>query len=335
MTDFLNSLKADLLDRRVLPIVALVCVALVAGVGYAVLGGGSSTPPTAVATPTALLPTGIAVTQSPKNPDQPVAETTSGVSHQRGGNSRNPFAPLVVPVKRIAAAPPATTGSSLTTSTGSGSSTPSSGTSSGGSGESTPSAPTTPSKPSTPTKPAKPTTVYHVAVLFGEIPAGALPENAQLTPYENLKLLIPLPSAKQPLVVFRGVTTAGKSATFTLVGEAILHGSAACLPSSSQCQAIDLKPGQSEQLEYLTPSGGVLTYELRVVSIVASTASIARAKSVLHGESKAGREALRHAGLLTIPDLHYSSQVGVLVFAAHPARGARARMAARHRRTKR
>ena len=32
--------------------------------------------------------------------------------------------------------------------------------------------------------------------------------------------------AKQPLMVFRGVTAGGKSATFTLVGEAILHGKA-------------------------------------------------------------------------------------------------------------
>ena len=48
MTDFLSSLKADLLDRRLLPLVALVAVGLVAAVAYAVLGGGSS-----AATPTA------------------------------------------------------------------------------------------------------------------------------------------------------------------------------------------------------------------------------------------------------------------------------------------
>jgi hypothetical protein len=324
MTDFLSSLKADLLDRRLLPIVALVGVALAAAVGYAALGG-SGAAPTAVVTPTAPVPTGIAIAQSTKNPNQPVAETTSGVSHQRGGSSRNPFAPLVGPAKTTA--PPATAGSSPRSS---GSSPASSGTSSGSSSPSSGgSTPTTPSKPSTP---AKPTTVYHVAVLFGEIPAGTLPQTAQLTPYESLKLLTPLPSAKQPLVVFRGVTSAGKSATFTLVGEAILHGSAACLPSASQCQAIDLKPGQSEQLEYLAPSGGVLTYELRVVSIVASKATAIGAKSVLRGESKPGRELLRRAGLMAVPDLHYSSQIGVLVFAAHPAFAARARTAARRRR---
>jgi hypothetical protein len=53
---------------------------------------------------------------------------------------------------------------------------------------------------------------------------------------------------------------------------------------------------------------------------------------MLRGESKAGRELLEHAGLVTVPDLRYSSQAGVLVFAGHPAFAARARAAARRRR---
>ena len=43
MTDFLGSLKADLLDRRILPILVLLGVALVGALAYAVLGGGGST----------------------------------------------------------------------------------------------------------------------------------------------------------------------------------------------------------------------------------------------------------------------------------------------------
>ncbi len=176
-----------------------------------------------------------------------------------------------------------------------------------------------------------------MAVLFGVLPAGATPQTAQLTPYENLKLLAPLPSAAQPLIVFRGVTVGGKSATFTLVGEAILHGNAACLPSASQCEAIDLQAGQSEQLEYLSATGQPLLYELRIVSIVSSKASSAAVKSLLQGESKAGRELLRHAGLVTVPGLRYSARAGVLVFAGHPAFAGRssigrARAAARRRR---
>lgn len=41
--DFLQSLKTDLFDRRLLPLLGLVAVAFVAALAYAVLGGGSST----------------------------------------------------------------------------------------------------------------------------------------------------------------------------------------------------------------------------------------------------------------------------------------------------
>ena len=107
-----------------------------------------------------------------------------------------------------------------------------------------------------------------------------------------------------------------------LVSEAILHGPAACLPSTTQCEAIDLRESQSEQLEYLSPTGVAELYELRIVSIVSSKASSAAIKSIYRGESKAGRELLGHAGLEAIPDLSYSSQPGVLVFAAHRASAA-------------
>jgi hypothetical protein len=168
-------------------------------------------------------------------------------------------------------------------------------------------------------------------VLFGVLPAGVTPATAQLTPFEDIKLLTPLPSAQQPLIVFRGVTAGGKSATFTLVGEAILHGQAACLPSASQCEAIDLRSGESEQLEYVEASGQTVLYELRIVSIDSSKASSAAVANMLRGESKVGRRLLEHAGLIAIPDLRSSSQPGVLVFAAHPAFAARAHSAARRR----
>jgi hypothetical protein len=332
MTDFFSSLKADLLDRRLLPILALVGVGLAAALAYAMLGGGGSTGGTPVAAtstaPTAAGASGIAVSQAAANPEKPVAEITSGSSHQSKGLTHNPFTPLGGGASTTS--PSSTKTSSATTSGSSTSTTKSgSGSSSQGAGGTTPA--TTP-KPSTP---AKPQTVYHVAVLFGVVPAGTPPQSAQLTPYENLKRLAPLPSSKAPLVVFDGVTAGGKNATFTLVGEAILRGNAACLPSASQCQAIDLKPNQTEELEYLPPSGPAITYQLKLVSISPSKASAAKAASLFHAESKAGRELLRHAGLTTLPGLRYSADKGVLVFAGHHAFSARAHAAARRRRHKR
>lgn len=319
MNSFLNSLKADLLDRRLLPLVALVAVGLAAAVAYTVLGGGSSAAPTAaLASGPATASSGIAISQA--NPEKAIAETTSGASVQRGGKAHNPFTPLPEPKAKTA-----TTSTAGSTSSSSSSSSPGSSSSSGGS---------SPTTPATPAKPSKPATVYHVAVLFGELPAGATAQTAQLTPYENLKLLAPLPSVKQPLIIFRGVTAGGKTAIFTLVSEAILHGNATCRPNASQCEAIDLLPGQAEQLEYISATGQPVTYELRIVSIVSANASSAAVKNVLGDESKAGRELLRHAGLDTVPGLRYSAQQGVLVFAGHRAFGAHAHAAAhtRHRR---
>jgi cytoskeletal protein RodZ len=320
MTEFLGSLKADLLDRRFLPLVALVVAALLGAFAYVVLGGGSTaTTPTAAVSPNvADASTGLTVSQS--SPEKAVAEVTNGGATQHHGTARNPFTPLPEEKAQVA-----TTSAGSTTSAGG-----SSGTSSRSGSSSTSTTPTTttpttttPSAPTKPATPSKPKTVYHVAVLVGELATGVT-----LTPIENLKLVTPLPSDQLALVVFRGVTAGGKSATFTLVGEAILHGAGTCLPTASQCEAIDLRAGQSEQLEYLKPTGQTVTYELRVVSITSEKASSAVFKDSLHGTSKVGRELLSHEGLETIPYLRFSATAGVLVFAGHGAFAARAHSAA-------
>jgi hypothetical protein len=310
MTDFLNALKADLLDRRLLPIVALVAVALVGTLAYAALGGGSSSAPTPTAPVAPVTAAASGIATSEESTTRAAAEVTSGASAQRHGQVHNPFQALANPVAEAAAAKAAATAKGATGTSGSTTSGVSGGSAAG------PSEAATPAKPSKPSKPSKRHTLYHVAVLFGALPAAGVTA-VPLTPFENLKLLTPLPSSQLPLIVFRGVTTGGKSATFTVVGEAILHGSATCLPSSSQCQAIDLKPGQAEQLEYLPAGGPVVIYELKIVSIGSTKASTAGVRSFLHGASKAGRVVLARKGLDAIPFLRYTSQAGVLAFAEH------------------
>jgi hypothetical protein len=327
MNDFLDSLKSDLLDRRLIPVLGLMAVVIVAAIAYAVLGGGSSAPSASVASlPTPVVRTpGIAVSQVKTADVTASAETTSGSTHQTGGASRDPFAPLPGVKKAqaaaAAAAAPAAAGGSSSGSAESGTSESSS------SGGSTP-APAEEKKASTPTKPKDKKTLFHVDVLFGTAVPATPPQSAALTPFNELKLQQPLPSDSQPLVVFRGVLAGGKSATFTLVGEAILRGPAKCLPSASQCQAIDLQPGQTEELEYLPPGANAVTYELNVVSITSSKAKLSDAHSGLGGESKTGLELLRSAGLETLPGLRYSASKGVLVFAGKPAFAARAHASA-------
>jgi hypothetical protein len=319
MTEFLNSLKADLLDRRMLPLVALVCVALAGAVAYASLGGGSSssTPaPAAVPSgPVLIGGAGISVSQPQTSTSQAVAETTDGTSSQRHGIAHDPFAALPGAVKTTApTASTATAGSSSSKSTTESSSSSKSGSGSSSGSGSTPSTPATPAKPTTP---AKPKPAYNVAILFGVVPAGTtISTAAGLQPYASLKLQTPLP-AKAPVVIYRGVTTGGKSAAFTIYGEVILRGNGVCMPNTVQCSLIDLKPGQSEQLEYLDPSGTAIVYELRIVSIAAITASTAGVKNALRGESKAGRELLRRAGLDALPGMHYSTQAGVIALDGH------------------
>jgi hypothetical protein len=331
MTDFLNSVRADLTDRRVLPIVGLVVLALVGAIAYVALGGSSApATPSPVAATVPGTPPGLAVTQT--TPEKAVAEVTEGAALQhKGGSSRDPFAAVPGTDQASTTSASSSSSSSKASSAASGSSSAnpgstgsSSGSPSTGSGGSTPTptTPSTPSKPSSPSKPQTQATVYHVAVLFGPVTPEASSQASQLTPYENLKLLTPLPSPKQPLIVFRGVTSGGKSATFSLVSEAILHGNGACVPSTSQCQAVELRTGQSEQLQYISEAGQSETYELKVVSIAAAKASSADAKGILSSESKVGREVLDEDGLTQLPDLRYSTQAGVLVFAGHPAFGA-------------
>jgi hypothetical protein len=331
MSEFFSSLKSDLLDRRFLPVLAILGVALLAALAYAVLGARSSTsstPPTSSsASSGARGATGaIAISQAPA-PNQAVAETTSG-SHQHTSTPHNPFTPLPGAKKA--------TSSSANSAASKGSS--SSGTSSAGSGKPTSSAggtaPATTLKPIAPSK--RVIIHFHVTAQFGIVPVvaeGAPPQPAQLQTYKNMAIDEPLPGKDNPQLVYLGVVLkTGKDAVFGLTGEAILHGSATCKPSPTQCQGIELGIGQTEKLEVVGPTGQPVTYELKLLSITKSVSSASAARAhhaASNARSKAGRALLRHAGLSALPGLRYSFQRGGLVSVGHRAFGAHA---ASHRR---
>jgi hypothetical protein len=315
VSDFFTSLKDDLLGRRLRPFLLLLVVALVAAVAYAVLGGGSSTPTTPVA---ASAPAGasaavgdVTVSQAPVNPNRPVSETTNGSSKQHGGSARDPFTPL--PGAKTAASSTASSTASPTTSSST------SGTSTSSAGGATPA----PSKETTPAKPQKVYIHYHVTAQLGVVPPsaeGAPPQVAALKTYKDMSLDEPLPGKANPQLVYLGVVLrTGKDVLFGLTGEAILHGSATCQPSPTQCQAIEMQVGQSETLEVLEANGSSVTYELKLVSIgkSLSTASTARVRAAFRAQAKATRELTRRAPKLS--ELRYSPWGGGLVLAEHPA----------------
>jgi hypothetical protein len=332
MSDFFSALKSDLLDRRFLPALALLGVALLAAFAYAVLGAGgsstSSTPPASSSASSGAKGAvgAIAISQAPA-PNQAAAETTGG-SHQQTSTPHNPFTPL----------PGAKKATSSSGQSAASKSSSSSGTSSAGSGKPTPSAGgTAPVTTLKPIAPAKRVIIhFHATAQFGVVPAlaeGAPPQPAQLHTYKDMAIDEPLPGKDNPQLVYLGVVLkTGKDAVFGLTGEAIVHGSATCKPSPTQCRAIELGIGQSETLEVFSSTGQPVTYELKLLSItksVSSTASTARAHLAANAKSQAGRALLRRAGLATLPGLRYSPQRGGLVSVGHRAFAAHA---ASHRR---
>ena len=88
----------------------------------------------------------------------------------------------------------------------------------------------------------------------------------------NLKPGQPFPSKQDARISFERVSENGKGAVFKLLAAPILHGTGICLPSTSECQTIDLEAGHSEELEYIEANGQVVVYELKVVSIAKRTA---------------------------------------------------------------
>jgi hypothetical protein len=281
MRDLFDSVKADLLDRRLRALVIFVGVLLIGAVAYAVLGGksGSATPTASTgAAPGAAASTPTITQASTANPKAAQAETTYGKSDQHHGKLVDPFIELksTTSTTKSASSSSSTKGGgssgvpSSSGSSGSGSSS-SSGSSGGSSGGAAPSpAPTPPVAPKT-------HTVYHVNVELG--PAPSTPgEAVHLTTYKHVKIGSKLPSSSHPLVVLKAASLPAKiedasaaSATFGLVSSPIVNGPGTCLPSDTQCESVKMMNGQLEELQYAEENGQVVTYLLRVVGVFRQT----------------------------------------------------------------
>jgi hypothetical protein len=119
---------------------------------------------------------------------------------------------------------------------------------------------------------------FHTTVQFGVVPAaptpGAQSPAPQLKTHKDIKLHEALPSNDNSQLVYLGVVLrTAKAAVFELTGQAVLHGSAKCLPSPAHCQAIELKIGQSETLESIEANGTPVTYAIKLLSISRSVTS--------------------------------------------------------------
>ncbi|HEY7829653.1 MAG TPA: hypothetical protein VIC06_03710 [Solirubrobacteraceae bacterium] len=307
MNALFGSLKTDLLGRRLLPLVVALGVILVGAVAYAVLGGsggsGSSTTVVSLGASLPRVPPSLA-SPAPGNPNQAVSETTSGVHYQRVGTAHDPFNKLPEPKAKTATKP---TTPSSSSSSSSGTSKSGLGGGSASSGGTTPSSPSNP-KPEAPKKKVLQRT-FQVTLLYGLAPP--LGQNPQLTTYEDLKRLTPLPDKEHALLVYSGVSSSGQGALFTLLHEAIVKGGGICLPSATQCEMIDMPVGKTEELQYIGSEGQPVIYLLQVVSIVKHETTVTPLAARV---SKAGKKLLRAANLAATAHLRYLPGRDVVVF---------------------
>lgn len=101
---------------------------------------------------------------------------------------------------------------------------------------------------------------YHVSVLAG--PAG------EEEPYEDVEPLTVLPGAAAPVAIFAGATEDGKRAVFMVSSDVTgTSGEGSCLPSASDCEYLVLREGQSRSLDYASAGGPSGTYVLELTSI--------------------------------------------------------------------
>ncbi len=246
--DALVDLFYDLRDRHLLPLVAVLAVAIVA-VPIA-LSQNSGSENSAANTRMALaLPSSVA------NPTRQlvVAKSTPGIRVYRRRltnlRAKDPFKQQYTKSESTSA-----TGSSL------GSGSPSGGESSTSTASAPPSSPGTSTSPETESHspPATGRLTYFsyaidVRVVPGHSPSegGASTKKSKPSVRRNVPELTMLPSRKTPAAIFMGVSKDGDKALLLLSSEVdSIFGEGQCLLGSANCQLLALEPGSPETLVY-------------------------------------------------------------------------------------
>jgi hypothetical protein len=249
---FFGDIVYDLRSRGLLPVVALLLVAMVAVPVLISRGSkGSSAPP--------LQPTSAASTSTPETENAVVSYSPGVRNYKRRLDQLSPKDPFRQQFAHSAAS--AAQQSALTTSapTGGGSAagaaTP---TGTGSSGGSTGSSGNTGSTGSGSGEKKKTKVTYKVNVLAGDV-------NTTLTPFNDVQAMTALPSPTTPVVLYYGLTSDNKQAQFLVSNKVgTVTGPGVCVPAPDDCALLTLGPGQSEDLAY---GGDGHTYRIVVAAI--------------------------------------------------------------------
>ncbi|MBJ7329042.1 MAG: hypothetical protein JHC95_04035 [Solirubrobacteraceae bacterium] len=287
---WLRGLFQDLVDKRLWPFALAFLVAIVAAPIVLARGGGAD--------PATDSP--VASAAAAKGLREAVVVTADPGDGPRRGSLRNPFfnppeekvagQPGTTPDTSAAASKSPATDSGTSTGTGTGTGTGSdTGKDSGSSGS-------TDSDSKTSDKPAKKGSGengYDVTLRFG-------PSDADPTAIKDIPRLTPLPSVSDPLFVYLGVLSNGRTAVFmvgTEIGAAV--GDGTCRPTPANCETLELEEGETEFLDVTNAEGAVVQYQLDIVAVEkrgkgGATVSASDAKASASA-AKAGRKAVRTA----------------------------------------
>jgi hypothetical protein len=269
---FVRNLLRDLVEKRLWP-VALALVVVIAAVPVLLGGGGSSTPPAAPVSPSSS-------TASPTATSAGLltAGDTTPARRSRGGKLHNPF-DWPKPADQSSTT---TTGSGVSSAGGSSASPVPSG--SGSSGSTGSAVTPTPSRPTTPST----TTSYFsyaITMRFGE--------TGDQKRIKDMARLSVLPSKKNPLFVFLGVREDGRTAAFLMPSRVDAIGDGKCYPSADVCQIIELRAGDTEYFDLMTPSGKLVQYQMDLRSIRMIQVAASKAKTAAARISRAGQGVVR------------------------------------------
>ena len=232
---FLQNLWADLVDKRLLPVVAILIAGLIA---VPVVLGRAKDPETPV--PAEQLASTDDVTSPGKVTLDPDGASPEFI--QRESKRRDPFAREKVK-KTATKATDAAAGLGKALGGGGGSTSKPTGTTGG-----------TPTTPATPKKAAR-----RVTLEFGQ--------TGSVKRYSNISKLTPLPSEDNPLFVYQGVNEDGDAAVFLISTEAVPSGDGKCEPAGNDCQKLTIKAGQIEFFDVPSGTGGITQYELKILSV--------------------------------------------------------------------
>jgi len=139
----------------------------------------------------------------------------------------------------------------------------------------------------------------------------------------NVVRLAPLPQAQSPEVILLGVLKGGQKDVFLFTNPVQVSGSSsigkACLPSASDCQLIELSPGQGMKLAPTSNSALIATFTFQVAAIGVKNYSAANEASAARAAvSSAGQTLLPLSGSPELASFHFDGAIGALVFHATP-----------------